>query len=409
MKKSIAILLVLVLCFALLTACGGTTTTTSSAPASSAAPASSKAPAASSAAPAASSAAPTASSSASGGAGGTIKIGVLANQTGWFASIDAGFIQEMQMYVKLQNAAGGVKVGDKTYNLELDIKDGQSDTTGIRNAAQLLVNDGVKYVITTNDFWVESALDLFDKAGIMNIESQNNFDLKAIGPSHPYTYTFQNGCTSTYVSEIAALKKNYPDVKSVVFVEGDDGMGKLKAPLIKALCEKNGLTYVDKPVIYDQSQTDLTPVALQIIATGADALIGNGSPNNCGAILKALRADGSKMVYAATVGFPAGALIAVAGPDAADRAFTAGADTTTQANNTEQYWKYLQEYGKQFGADAAAGFNSYGCNMLYILGQLWSGSKSVEVKDVQAYWDTLKTVKGPVRRLHNRRHEDLRQ
>lgn len=381
MKKLVALLLVLVFCLSL-TACGTTTTPSASPAASSAAPATSAAPASESAAPA-TSAAPE-----------TLKIGVLANQTGWFASIDAGFIQEIQMYVKMINEEGGITIGDKVYNLELDIQDGQSDFTGIRNAAQILINDGVKYVVTTNDFWVDGSMDLFEAAGVMNMQSQNNWDVKAIGPDHPYSFTFQNGCAATYASEIKALVKNYPDVKSVVFVEGDDGMSAVKEPLIKALCEANGLEYIDKPVVYDQSQTDLAPVALQIIATGADALIGNGSPNNCGAILKELRANGSDMVYAATVGFPAGALIAVAGPEAADRAFTAGADTTTEANNSPDYWKYLQAYAKEYGAEAAANFNSYGINTLFILKQLFEGAKSVEVKDVIAYWEAQTTVKG---------------
>lgn len=382
MKKSIALLLILVLCLSL-AACGTGkgSSSASTATASNPSAAASVAPAAS-----ASAAAPVSS------APGTLKIGVLSNLTGWFANIDIENVNEIKVYTQMINDAGGLKIGDKTYNITLDVQDGQSDTTGIRNAAQILADHGVKYVLEPNDFWVEGALDIFEKAGIVNIQDQNNMDLKALGANLKYAYTFCNGTASTYSNCIQALVKNYPQVKSLVYCQNDDGNNAAGEALIKSLCEKYGLTYVDKPVVYDPAATDLNATALQVISTGADAFIGNGSPNNIAAILKEIRATGSQMVCVAVGTYSSGVLMAIAGADAANNAFTMGPDISAQANNTDLFWKIFQKDSDTYGKDAAANFMGNGANNLYVLKQLMEGAKSIDVKDVQAYYNTLTTV-----------------
>lgn len=321
-----------------------------------------------------------------------LKIGALANVTGWFSFIDAANVNELRTMARLINEEGGLVIGDTTYTIEIDVQDGQSDATGIRNAAQLLVNDGCKYVIETNDFWVEGALDLFEAAGIMNIQAQNNMDFNAINPDLKYAYTFCNGAAASYDSAFRAFVEKYPDVKTVVYCQNDDGVNDTTIVLIKGLCDKYGIEYVDAPVIYDATSTDFSATALQVIASGADAFIGNGQPTNIGSILKEIRNNGSSMVCAAVVTQPASLLTDVAGVQAANNAFTLGPDLSTETNNTEIFWKIYQAVIEDHGEEASTSFTGNFANCLYVLTNLMKECGSVEVDDVMAYWDTIKTV-----------------
>ena len=119
-----------------------------------------------------SAAAPAADQNTTASGDNVLKIGALLNTTGWFASIDYNNQIEMQTLCDYINEQGGLDVGGTKYQLELVVEDGGSDAEGIRSAAQRLVDAGVKYVMETNDFWVEGAIDIFENAGVMNVMAQ---------------------------------------------------------------------------------------------------------------------------------------------------------------------------------------------------------------------------------------------
>lgn len=321
-----------------------------------------------------------------------IRIGALCNQTGWFAIYDYNNVLEMQCLAKMINDKGGLEVGGQTYTIEIIAEDGQSDASGIRSAAQLLADAGVDYVVETNDFWVEGALDIFENAGIMNIMAQNNVSYTTINENWDYSYTFSNGAAAQYAAAFELLVRDYPQVKSIVHCENDDGSGEAKAALIKALCEKYGLEFIDKAVIYDAEATDFSAVALQLIATGADAFIGNASVTNAGSILKELRNNGSDMVLAGTIGANASMLKEAAGADASTNAFTMGSDLENPENNTEAFNELYNTFKAEYGDEVASAWCGVGVNCLYVLLELMKDAGSVEVEDVRAYIESAETV-----------------
>ncbi|MGI5971551.1 MAG: ABC transporter substrate-binding protein [Oscillospiraceae bacterium] len=321
-----------------------------------------------------------------------LKIGVLINLTGWFSVIDANNKNEITAYANMLNEEGGVKIGDTTYTVELVFEDGQSDATGIRNAAQLLVNSGCKYVIETNDFWVESAMDIFEKNGIMNMMAQNNMSPATINPDLKYSFTFCNGAVANYDAAFQAIKDLYPEAKTVIHCQNDDGQQEALQELMREKCEKYGFTYIDEPVIYDASATDFSAIALQIIKTGADIFMGNGQPANVASILKEVRNNGSDQVFAPIIGMPAASLMEIAGIGASTRVFSESWDLSTEANCPPLFWKIYQKYVEDFGAESAASMGGNFSNTLYVLLNLMQGCGSIDVGDVIAYWDTLETV-----------------
>ena len=322
-----------------------------------------------------------------------LKIGGLVNQTGWFATYDYNNALEMQCLADYYNTQGGIQIGDTTYNIEVVVQDGQSDVEGIRSAAQLLADDpDIHYVIETNDFWVAGALDIFENAGIMNIMSQNNLDLSAMGPDWSYAYSFYNACPAQFSAALQFVKTEYPDATKIVYCCDDNGSNAQQAGLIQSVCQELGLEYVDEPVVFDAETTDFSAIALQLMNTGADVFIGNGDVTNTGSILKELRNNGSDMVCASVVGANAGMLKEACGLDDVTRAFTMGSDLETPENNTEIFNEIYNLFKEEYGEETASSWCGASVNNMYVLLQLMQGAGSIEVADVQAYYDGIESV-----------------
>ena len=325
--------------------------------------------------------------------GNVLKLGALLNTTGWFASIDYNNQIEMQTLVDYLNEQGGIEIGGETYTLELVVEDGGSDVEGIRSAAQRLVDAGIKYVIETNDFWVEGAVDIFESAGVINVMTQNNMNYNAINEDLKYSFNFSNSCTSLYATAVQVLAENYPEATKLVYACDDNGVNDEQAALVKAACEQYGLEYVDSPVIYDGETTDFSSIALRIAGTGADAFIGNGTPDNIAAILKELRNSGSDMVGCAVITMMPNTFVAGSGLNDLSNAFSLPLnDVNDTANNTEMFNTIYSRFVETYGEDSATAWSGASLDNLYTLLQLMQDAGSVDVDEVCAYIDSAETV-----------------
>lgn len=370
MKKLLAVLLAMAMVLAL-AACGG---------------------AAASAAPAESAPAEAAPAEAAPAGDNVLKVGALLNTTGWFAAIDYNNQIELETLCNYYNEQGGVEIGGTKYQIELVIEDGGSDAEGIRSAAQRLVDAGVTYVIETNDFWVEGAIDIFEQAGIMNLMAQNNMNHGVMNADTQYSYTMSNACTSQYYAAVKVIKDAYPDVKKVVYACDDNGVNAEQAALIKQACEDNGLEYVDSPVIYDGESTDFSSVALKIVSSGADAFVGNGTPDNIASVLKEVRASGSDMVCGAVISLSPAVLIGGSQITDLSNAFTFASDIATPERNTEMFNTLYNKFVADYGEDNAVSWNGAMLDNLYTLFEVMKGAGSVDVETVRSYYETMDTV-----------------
>ena len=374
MKRLLALLLAMAMVFAL-AACGGETSAAESTAAESAAAEAS-----------------TPAEEAPAASGNVLKIGALLNTTGWFAAIDYNNQIEMETLVKYYNDQGGIDIGGTKYMLELVVEDGGSDAEGIRSAAQRLVDAGIKYVLETNDFWVEGAIDIFEQAGVMNIMAQNNMNHGVINAETQYSYSFSNACTSQYYAAMNVVKDNYPEVTKVVYACDDNGVNAEQAALVKSGCEAFGLEYVDAPVVYDGETTDFAAIAMKIIASGADCVTGNGTPDNIASIIKELRAAGSDMIYAAPITMGPGVFVAGSGINDLSGAFTFGSDIATPENNTDDFNTIYKMFVETYGEDAATAWNGAGLDNFYTLLKIMQGAGSTDVEAVRTYYSTMESV-----------------
>lgn len=318
----------------------------------------------------------------------TLKVGLLVHQSGWFAGVDTPNFYEFNAMVDYINEElGGWTVGDTTYTLEAVCVDGKSDPDALRAGAMALVDAGVDFVVETNDFWVASCADVFEEEGIMHASAYCVLAPGYITPDHPLTFTGSNGSAGDYKTAFAALAEYYPDVKTVVMCENDNGNIDITYPMIQAYGAEYGIDVIDK-VIFPGDTTDFSSIALQVVNSGADCFFGSGAPDAYGALLKAVRALGSDMVCACVQGKPAATLMEYASAEASSNAFTLGASTrpSDAQYNTDIFNALVAKVAEKNGEENAANFDGAAANCLYIMLQYMQKANSVDPVQVAAVW-----------------------
>ena len=384
-KKIMIVLLVLILSFAL-AACGGSggsgSAPDTSAP-SAAAP-DSNAPAA---------------GDTSSEATETLKIGHLVCQSGWFSSIDISNIDELVAYVDLiNNDMGGWDIGGKKYKIEMVNSDFQSDPSQARAALEYLADQNLKFVLVSTDFMTIGLGDLWEELGIMHINQMPSEPTFA-GPQFPHMFWSRGGVFDGFDAGLQALHNAFPDAKTVVYVQEDNGVNQMiNDEFITPAAERLGISVVPTPIIFPNDATDYSAVALAAQRTGADAFVAMGGlPSNAG-IVKELRTLGSDMVGALCnpMNIVTFSIVAGEATDLVSCGTLANAD-----ENTEVFKQVRAKYEEMFGAESALSFTANSCNSLYILLQMMSIAGTTDVDEVMATWqaqDSIDTMygKGPV-------------
>ena len=240
----------------------------------------------------------------------------------------------------------------------------------------------------TNDFWVNSVADVFEEEGIMHVSAYCVLAPDYITENNAMAFTGSNGSAGDYKTAFAALAEYFPEVKTVVMCENDNGNIDVTYPLIQSYAAEYGIEVVDK-IIFPGDTTDYSTVAMQVVESGADCFFGSGAPDAYGAILKAVRALGSDMVCACVQGKPATTLMEYAGEEASNNALILGASTreADRDQNTEIFNALVDKVAELYGEENAANVDGAAANCLYILLQLMQQCGSVDPADVAAAWE----------------------
>ena len=325
----------------------------------------------------------------------TLKVGLLIHQTGWFSAVDlTNYYEFNAMTAYINENLGGWKVGDTTYMLEAVIVDGQSDPDAIRTAAIALVDAGVKFVAETNDFWVIANNDVFEDAGVLHSCNYPTFVPGYIDPSNPMTFTTSNGSVGDYAAAFEVLHRVYPDVRTVVFAENDNGVNMPLFEVAKGYAAGYGIELIDGYVMYAGDTTDFSAVALQIVQSGADCFMGNGTPDAYGAILKEVRALGSDAVMACVQGKPVSMVMQYVPESARYNGFTLAPSTkeSDRSQNTEILNGVVEKVRELFGDEQASNFDGAACNNLWVMLQFMKQAGSVDPRAVAQAWENSTTV-----------------
>ena len=214
----------------------------------------------------------------------TVKIGVVAAESGSFVSAGHTLPAGVSLAVKEINDAGGVKVGDKTYKIELVRRDDRTDIGTAVAATQELVRDvGVKAIFgsESHDFTLAMA-KITQPAKILHFAGNSTLDTiltdAAVAPGGDAHYLFQSeprefqrsGSTARGVLSLLQPLVDHPIKKSVI-IAGNDATGQfLSSYYIKALKAEG--QEVPDIIFYPPDTTDFSPILTRAKSLNPDVV-----------------------------------------------------------------------------------------------------------------------------------------
>ena len=216
--------------------------------------------------------------------GNTVKIGVVAAESGSFVSAGHTLPAGVSLAVKEINDAGGVKVGDKTYKIELVKRDDRTDIGTAVAATQELVRDvGVKAIFgsESHDFTL-AMTKITQPAKVLHFAGNSTLDTiltdQSVAPGGDDHYLFQteprefqrSGSTARGVLSLLQPMMDHPIKKSVI-VAGNDATGQfLSSYYIKALKAEG--QEVPDIIFYPPDTTDFSPILTRAKSLNPDVV-----------------------------------------------------------------------------------------------------------------------------------------
>jgi len=271
-----------------------------------------------------------------------LKIGVVSALSGpgseWGLAQD-GSAKIVAMEV---NAKGGLKVGNKTYKIEVISYDDQYKAAlAVSGMTRLIEQDKVKLVVgPMGSAATLAVLPLLEKNKILAIIGA--YSEKALDKDTKYSF---RGFPTTieYGPQIVAwLKKNKPNLKTVAHIESNDETGWASQRLLKGYYENEGYKMVTSEV-FERNTKDFQPILTRVLTTKPDIFeLGSIPSATAGLVVRQARELGFKGQFVKIGGPGVPQLVAAAGKE-----FAEGLIGYTAADVTKPYYKDLEaKYAK---------------------------------------------------------------
>jgi len=272
----------------------------------------------------------------------TLKIGVVSALSGpgseWGLAQD-GSAKIVAMEV---NAKGGLKVGNKTYKIEVISYDDQYKAAlAVSGATRLIEQDKVKIIVGPMGSAATLAVKpLIEKNKILAIIGA--YSEKALDKDTKYSF---RGFPTTveYGAQIVEwVKKNKPALKTVAQLEANDETGWFSQKLLRGYYENAGYKFVSSE-LFERNTKDFQPVLTRILTTKPDIIeLGSIPSATAGLVVRQARELGFKGQFIKIGGPGVPQLVAAAGKE-----FAEGVIGYTAADVTEKYYKDLEaQYAK---------------------------------------------------------------
>jgi len=246
----------------------------------------------------------------------TIIFGISAPLSGTAASWGIGADWAGQQAAKEINAAGGIKVGGKTYKVEVRSVDNKYNAgDGAKTAETLITRDKVKIFTHSIGTAPAKAIQaMTERENVLLFTSAWGRSVK--GKDFPLTFTIINTPDEVLKPIYSTVKQRHPEAKSVVLLNPNDASGQETAKDSKRFWEEMGIKVVGSHY-FERSTTEFQPIATKISADKADIIdLGGTPPANAGIIIKELAVLGWKGIKVIGAGTGADVLVRTAGADA---------------------------------------------------------------------------------------------
>ena len=222
-----------------------------------------------------------------------IKIGSAAPLTGEIAHLGKDNENGVRLAVDDINAAGGLKVGDKTYHLEVVGEDDKADPREGTLAAQKLVDEGVIAVVGhLNSGTSIPASRIYADANIVQISpSATNPKYTEQGYKTTYRVVANDNQQGAVLANYAASDMK---AKRVAIVDDRTQYGQGLADVFERVAKDKGLQVVDREFTTNKA-TDFNAILTKIRANKPDLVMFGGMDSTAAPIARQMKELGIKV------------------------------------------------------------------------------------------------------------------
>ena len=276
----------------------------------------------------------------------TLKIGFVGVTSGPAAAWGTSNVRSMETLADMWNAAGGVKIGDKTYDIDVVTFDDQKDPKLAIQGMEKMASEGIHYVVGPN---VDDGA-----AAVRPVAEKNNIMYFPYAfPKTLYQAPASNavlGMIANYQSGPAIYKylKDNKGVKTVAFLAANESDALSQRDGGSAAAKALGLTVVADTDTYPADTTDFAPVVAPIVSLKPDLIVLSGvSPATAALIIRAAREGGYTGMLSTETAQDAAVLKEGAG-DLADGFISVGGASTPEIASDDMK-AFVAAYTKKFG------------------------------------------------------------
>lgn len=318
-----------------------------------------------------------------------LDIGFVGVTSGPAASWGISNQRSMEAGASLINDAGGVKIGDTTYDINIVSFDDQKDPKRAIAGMEKMAQQGIHYVVGPN---------VDDGAAAVRpvAEQQNIMYFPYAFPKSLYTKPASNailGMVANYQSGPAIYKylKDNKGVKTVAFIAANESDPLSQREGGVAAAELLGLNVVSKTVTYQVDTTDFMPVIVPIVKLQPDLLVLSGvAPANAPQLIRSARELGFKGLISTETGQDAQVLMDGAG-DLANGFISVGGASTPEIKSAEMD-EFVTRYIEMFGE-----YNDESNTKVYALEYIIATLKAnpAAINNVDEFKNTMETFTAP--------------
>lgn len=291
-----------------------------------------------------------------------LKIGVVSALDGpgseWGRGVDGG----TKIAAKEINEAGGLKVGDKTYKLEvISYDDSYKAAQGVSAATRLIEQDRVKFIL--------GPLGSASGLAVKPIYEQH----KVIGLVNTYTpqmlkdvkYIFRVLPTTAEIVQpiVNWVKQHHPNLKTVAIISPNDQTGWDSQKAQIAAYKKSGYDIIGSE-LFERSSRDFQSFLTRIIAKKPDIIeLDTTPPGTAGLIIRQARELGYQGLFTKIGGPGVPEIVKAAGKE-----FAEGTVTYVAADTSAEKYKWLEKQYTNFYPAPMNAFNVFfydGARMLF--------------------------------------------
>lgn len=306
-----------------------------------------------------------------------LRIGFVGVTSGPAAAWGISNVRSMQTRAAWLNELGGVKIGDKTYDIEIVTFDDQKDPKRAIAGMEKMAQEGIHYVVGPNvDDGAAAARPVAERSGIIYFPYAF--------PKELYTAPASNailGMVANYQSGPAIYKflRDNKGVKKIAFLAANESDPLSQRDGGVAAAKALGLEVVAAKDTYQNDTRDFVPVLTPVLRSKPDLLVISGvAPGNAPLIIRAAREMGYTGLISTETAQDAAVLKEGAG-DLADGFISVGGASTPEIRSkameefTARYTKMFGEYNDESNTKCYA--------LDYIIETLKANPKAVDSVD----------------------------